>query len=127
MCLSVFFAQLVGIYLVIVSLATLIRHRQFKKIVHEFIAIPPLVALSGSLSLLLGLLILVPHHVWVLEWPVIITIVGWITLLQGGVRLFFPKNFVHFTKRLVDSNGFLLCSWISLLIGLYLVWMGFTR
>ena len=35
MCLSVFLAQLVGIYLVIVSLATLARHRQFKKIVNN--------------------------------------------------------------------------------------------
>ena len=127
MCLSVFLAQIIGLYLVLVGLSTLIRPHQFKKIVLEFIAIPSLIPLSGSLNLLLGLLILIPHHVWVLEWPLIITVIGWIFILQGCVRLFFPKNFIHFTKRLMDTNGFLFCSWITFLAGLYLVWMGLTQ
>lgn len=127
MCLSIYFAQVIGLYLVIISLATLIRHERFKKIVHEFLASAPLIAISGGLGVMIGLIILVPHHLWVAKWPVIITIIGWIALLQGIQRLFFPESFVKWMKNLMDKKGPLLWSWVWFLVGCYLVWAGFTQ
>lgn len=127
MCLSIFFAQLIGLYLVIVNLASLIHQERFKKIVYDFLATPALVAISGCFSLILGLVILVPHNLWVAKWPVIITIVGWIVLLQGIMRLFFPEIFIRFSKDLMEKKGFLLLSWVWFLVGIYLIWAGFTH
>jgi hypothetical protein len=79
------------------------------------------------MSVLLGLLILVSHNIWIAKWPVIITIIGWITLLQGIARLFTPGHFVKYCKELIENRGFLLLAWIWLLVGLYLVWAGFGQ
>ena len=126
MCFSVFLAQVIGIYLFLVSLAMLMHQQHSKKVIHEFLASSPLIALSGGLSLMIGLLLVVSHNVWVAKWPVVITIVGWLTLLQGCARIFTPHAFTKFMKHLTHKKGYLLMSWIWLLVGLYLIWMGFS-
>lgn len=127
MCRSVFFAQVIGIYLVLVSLAMLIHQQRFKKIVMECLGSHAMIYTGGAISLLLGLLILVPHNVWVWQWPLLVTLVGWFCLLQGIWRLFFPEHVIHMTKQLLAKRGFLFTNWIWFLVGLYLVWMGFTN
>ena len=126
MCFSIFLAQVIGIYLFLVSLAMLMHQAYSKKVIHEFLAIPSLIALSGGLSLIIGLLLVVSHNIWVAKWPVLITIIGWIMLLQGCARIFIPDTFVKFMKDLTSKKGYLLMSWVWLLVGLYLMWMGFS-
>jgi hypothetical protein len=124
---SLFLAQVIGLYLVAISLMMLIRHRKFKKTILEFIHSAPLITLSGSWSILLGLLIVIPHNIWILEWPLVITLVGWFSIVQGLARLFYPEDFAKAIKYLVEKKGYLLTSWIWLCIGIYLVWAGFTQ
>ena len=126
MCLSVFFAQVIGCYLFLMSLAMLVHQQRFKRIMHEFLGNSALVMVSGWLTLVLGLIIVVSHNVWVGEWPVVITIVGWIALLQGLMRIFFPDTFVKMMKDMIAKTGYLLMSWIWLLVGIYLIWAGFS-
>ena len=113
--------------MVITSLATLIHQHRFKKIMYDFLANPVLVSASGCFNLIVGLIILVPHHLWVAQWPVIVTLIGWIAVLMGLMRLFFPETFIKYSKDLLEKTGFLLLAWIWFLIGLYLVWAGFTQ
>ena len=127
MCLSVFLAQVIGIYLAITSLSILIQQNRFKKIVHDLLINPPLIALSGSLCLLFGILIIVPHNLWVAKWPVIITLIGWLSLFRGIFRLFFPEKFVNLSKKLMETKGSILISWVMFLISIYLIWAGFTQ
>ena len=126
MCFSVFLAQVIGIYLFLVSLAMLMHQAHSKKVIHEFLAIPSLIALSGGLSLIIGLLLVVSHNIWVAKWPVVITIIGWIALIQGCARIFVPQAFVKFMSEITHKKGYLLLSWVWLLVGLYLIWMGFS-
>jgi hypothetical protein len=113
--------------MVITSLAILIQQQRFKKIMHDFLASPTLIAAAGCFYLIVGLIILVPHHLWVAQWPVIVTIVGWIAMLMGLMCLFFPETFVKHSKDLLDKTGSLLLAWVWFLIGLYLMWAGFTQ
>lgn len=126
MCLSIFLAQVIGCYLFITSLAMLSQQQRFKKVALEFLGNHALVAISGWMSLIFGLLIVVSHNVWVGEWPVVITIVGWFILLQGLMRIFFPDNFVRMMKDMLAKTGYLLMSWVWLLVGVYLIWAGFS-
>ncbi len=126
MCRSVFFAQIIGCYLVILSLAMLIHYDRFKKIVTECLESPSMIFSAGSLSLIFGLFILVPHNVWVLQWPLIITLIGWFCIIQAILRLFFPQHIIKLAKKLLAKKGFIFLSWIWLLIGLYLTAMGFS-
>ena len=47
--------------------------------------------LAGSLWFIAGLSIIVVHNRWMLDWSVIITIMGWFIMLGGIGRMFFPE------------------------------------
>lgn len=126
MCLSVFLAQVIGCYLFLVSLAMLVHQARFKKTMHDFLGNHSLVTLTGTMALVVGLLIVVSHNVWVGQWPVVITIVGWITLLQALMRIFFPEAYIKMMKDMMAKTGYLLMSWVWLLVGIYLIWAGFS-
>ena len=126
MCLSSFLAQVIGIYLLLISFAMLFQQERFKKTIAELLSSAPLLALTGSLGVILGLLIVVSHNMWVSSWQVVVTLFGWVLLLQGCMRIFFPHRFVHMVKQIDVKLGYTLFSWIWLLVGLYLIWMGFN-
>jgi hypothetical protein len=127
MCLSIFLAQVIGVYLFLTALAMLVHQQRFKKTKMDFLGNPTLITLSGGVCLAVGLLIVVDHNVWVPEWPVLITLIGWILVLQGLMRLFFPDAFVKMTKDLMGKVVYTLMCWIWLFVGVYLIWAGFSQ
>lgn len=126
MCLSTFLAQVIGWYLFLTSLAMLFNQAHFKKVMTDFFGNQPLMTLAGAIGTILGLLIVITHNVWVSDWPILVTIIGWLTLLQGAFRLFFPAAAVQYAKNLQAKLGFVLISWIWLLVGVYLIWIAHT-
>ena len=70
---------------------------------------------------------MVSHNVWISEWPVLVTIVGWIVFIQGLVALFAPSTYAKITKDLMNNMGHTLISWIRLGIGIVLIWAGFSN
>ncbi len=126
MCLSTFFAFVIGSYLFLVSLAMLVHQQRFKKIMADTLSDHPLLALTGCLGIIFGLVIVTTHNYWVSDWPLLITLVGWFSLLQGIARLFAPNEFAKMCKQFHAKMGYYLVTWIWLLIGLYLIWAGFA-
>jgi len=127
MCLSIFLALVIGFYLFLVNLAALVHQQHFKKIRTEFLADHPLATLTASLSLLFGLFVVVAHNLWVAGWPVLVTLIGWIALLQGAAALLIPDHYHKACKQFTHKVGANALAWVWLLIGLYLIWMGFDN
>ena len=121
-----FFAQLLGVYLFIWSLSMLIHSARFKKTMNDFLTNASLMAFAGGISLILGLVIVVAHNIWVTEWPIIITIIGWLLIFQGVMRIMFPDATIKIWKDLMVSSAYTLVSWIVLLVSIYLLWAGFA-
>jgi hypothetical protein len=126
-CSSIFLAQVIGCYLFIVGLAMLIYQHRFKKLISDFLSHPLTINLSGSICLILGLLIVIDHSVWVGQWPMLITLIGWIILLQGLMRIFFPDAFIKIMKDFLGRTPYLVMCWVRILVGLYLIWGGFSQ
>ena len=78
------------------------------------------------LFLLLGVLVTVSHPVWVFSWPVVITILGWLLLLKGVMRIFFPDLIKNLIEKKKSIKRFILAEMVSLLISLYLLYQGFV-
>jgi hypothetical protein len=127
MCLSIFLAQVIGSYLFLASLAMLIHQQRFKKVETDYLNNPTLITMTGGISLIVGLLIVVDHNIWVPDWPVLITLIGWIMLLQGLMRLFAPDAFVKMSKDMMSHVVYTLTCWIRLFAGIYLIWAGFSQ
>ena len=57
--------------------------------------IPPVVYLSGLLMFIGGLAIVRAHNLWVLNWTVLITLVGWFLILLGVFRMFAASAYLQ--------------------------------
>lgn len=51
-----------------------------------------LVYLNGALLFVAGLAIVRTHNLWIARWPVLITLMGWVCLLVGLVRMTAPVS-----------------------------------
>lgn len=127
MCYTIFLAKVIGWFFFLTGLMMVLNHQHFKKTVSEFLSDHLMITLSGQMSILLGLIVVITHNVWISEWPVLITLVGWFFLLQGLMRTFFPEAFIRHTRQLLAKSSYLFLCWGWLLVGLYLIWASFSQ
>jgi hypothetical protein len=84
--------------------------------------------IAGVIALLTGLAMVLGHNVWSGgALPVIVTLVGWLTLIKGLLILFLsPEAAVgFFLGGLHYEQLFYLYTAISLIFGVYLTYGGF--
>ena len=85
-----------------------------------------IVYFSGYISLLLGLLVVLSHNVWSADWRIFITLLGWIAVIKGLIRLFAPEKLPGMASKLFSEKGYFIIMAIFLLLGIYLTYVGFT-
>ena len=79
---------------------------------------------TGYITFLLGLVTVVAHGVWVPDWRIAITILGWITFLKGFTKIAFP---MHVNKQAQMFKGQqIIWGFVIFLIGAWFFWMSFT-
>ncbi len=88
--------------------------------------IPPLVYLTGVLLFVAGLAIVRAHNLWVRDWPVLITVVGWSFLLLGFVRMFAAGQYRQASAG-TSSITFMVIEGILLVIALVITYFGYRR
>lgn len=67
-----------------------------------------IVFLAGILALLAGIAIVRVHNVWSGGWPVIITVLGWLSVAGGLARMWFPQLAGPIANALGGNTGLLL-------------------
>jgi len=79
---------------------------------------------TGYITLLLGLGTVVLHNLWVYDWRVSVTILGWITLCKGYMKIVFPEH-VHKKAQMFKKMSYI---WglLIFLIGLWFFYMSFN-
>ncbi len=88
---SIYLAKLIGPVMIVIGLAVLLNQDEFRKLSQEFLASRALMFLSGFVLLPAGIAILLVHNVWLLNWRVLITIIGWLIVVSSAVRLLAPR------------------------------------
>jgi len=125
MSLSNYLAEVWGISIVAVSLALLVKEKHLKRL-YASIETEENFFLWGLISLVTGVAMVLAHNVWVQNWQVIVTLLGWISLVKGLFILFFPELMKSCTKKLENKQLFPVILLVSLFIGLVITYLGFT-
>lgn len=122
---SLFLAKVIGLISIISATAVMVRYKESLAFDEEAVKSSLSTYVSGFVFLILGVLLVVSHSVWVIDWRLVITIMGWLVLLKGVGRIFFP----HAVKRLIVKkrkyHKFILGEVVVFLVGLYLLYYGF--
>ena len=125
--ITIFLGKLIGVYCLIVGLTMMANRRTMVDAVNTLIRSPPLVLLAGVFAVAVGLAMVIDHNVWSGgALPVVVTLVGWVTLIRGLFVLFLsPGAEVRLFAGLRYGQLFYLYCGIGLVLGVYLTYGGF--
>jgi hypothetical protein len=124
---SIFLARLLGSSMLVIGLGLLLNRATYRDMSLEFLDSPALIYIGGLIAFVAGLAIVLTHNVWVVGWPVVITIFGWVSLVAGIFRIVFPASVAHLGRRLIDNQGFLIGGiTVYLLLGAWLSYAGYA-
>lgn len=102
---SILLAKLMGPMLLVLGLFVAFNPAQMRRIGREFLDSDALIFLSGVLTLPVGLAIVVTHNVWVADWPVVITLFGWIAIAAGIARIALPGPLKRIGETMLDKTS----------------------
>ncbi len=122
--LSIFLAKLLGIYMLIVAVVWIVRKDQLDKSIKEIASSRSLIVFSGMMNILFGLAIAIGHPLWQLNWIGLITLIGYLMIFTGIMRLAFPENIQDHMLNVV-KKGYWPIVVILIVIGAFLTYSGF--
>lgn len=123
---SIFLARLIGPLFLVIAAGLLLRQSSWRSMASDFLANRALVYLTGFLALLGGLAIVNTHNVWVANWPVAITILGWLAVIGGIFRMLWPERVIGIGERMLGNKSAVTAAGvIEGLLGLWLTYAGY--
>jgi len=122
---SIFLAKVIGLFGAISTLAIMIRYKLHLVMEENTAKNPTTIYLSGFLFLILGILLTVSHQLWTRDWRVVITILGWLILIKGIMRILFPDTVQELIEKKKNDRRFILAEVVTFFISIYLIYQGF--
>lgn len=124
---SVFLAKVLGLFGVISTIAIIFTYKEHLRLERESAENPASLYVSGYIFLLIGILIVVSHNIWSSDWRLIITILGWMILLKGSLRIISPESVKTLINKKRDNFKYIIPEIIILIISSYLLYQGFAH
>jgi predicted phage tail protein len=110
----------------VIGVGILLNEANYAAMITEAVRSPTIIYLSGLLSLPPGLAILNVYRRWTADWRVIITILGWLLLIGGVIRIVLPQITATLGSTLYStSTGLTAFSVMMLVLGGYLSFEGY--
>lgn len=121
-----FLAKLLGVYLVVYGLIALLRRKSIMPAIAEIAKNRGLLLVFASIELAAGLAIVLAYPMVGFSWLGIISLVGWMMIVESVLYLTFPKKLMRSVIEMVNVPiWYQVGGILSILLGLYLVMVGF--
>jgi hypothetical protein len=111
-----------------VGTGALVSAAACKRLADEFLRSYALIYLCCLLPMISGLSVVLTHNVWTSDWRVIITVLGWLAIIGGAVRVVMPQGTEAFGRRILKHpQGLMIASVVWLALGALLSFFGYFR
>lgn len=120
---SLFLAQLFGLCYIVVGLGILLNKGHYRKLIDESLDKALFLYFGGAMALIAGFCIVTFHNHWTSDWRVIMTVLGWLSLLKGVFLIIWPQTVVDFSRPILKNLP--LVGVGALIFGLILGYFGF--
>ena len=101
---SRYIAGLIGPLLGLLGLSLLLNRELAPALAEQLSRDLGLIVVSGGLLLVAGLAIVRSHNVWT-GWPVLVTLLGWLAVIGGVLRILIPGRLAALAPSLVQNGG----------------------
>lgn len=122
MDLSILTAKILALTYLAAGIAALTGKLTFSKIVEDFERSAGLTFVTGFITLILGMLLVNYHNIWVKNWTLLITLIGWTALIKGLWLIAFPRSISRFKNYYKNTRAWGI---LMLAIGSLFAYFGF--
>ena len=124
---SIFLAKLIGPLLAAVGVGLLINFSVFQAITADFLRSYALIYVSGVIVLAAGLAIVNLHNLWTRDWRAIVTVLGWLMVVGGIIRIVFPQIVISVGVSLFSFTYAVVAGICLVLLGGFLSFKGYGQ
>ena len=121
---SIFLAKFWGYYLLIFFVILSFNPKRIRQLFNDLNDEKFLIIFS-FISIIIGLINILFHNIWEPNWKLIITLIGWFSMLIGLFLFVFPKQTIHWLK-FINIKFVQVLYTLLFLIGLYLLNIGYA-
>ena len=90
--MAIWISKFLGPIILVLSIPMIFTPISLQEITRRALTDSPLILISGVLAMTAGLSIVNMHNVWVLDWPLIVTLFGWALVVSGASRIIAPRT-----------------------------------
>ncbi|MGB7957952.1 MAG: hypothetical protein WCF77_03890 [Minisyncoccia bacterium] len=123
MNISVVFAQILGIFFVVVGASMVVNKKLTTAAVEEAIRDQGSLWMWGFLAVITGAVIIPLNNMWTSGLPLVITILGWLALIKGVLILFFPAAMVSLYRKFIKESMMIPAGLVVFVLGLVLLYV----
>jgi hypothetical protein len=127
MTLTLLLAKVFGVALIAIGTALIIYRDHYAQMTRDFIQQRLLRTVISFSEMVVGLFIIIGHNVWSPLPATVITVLGWMFVLEGGSYLLIPEKYTtRFISAVNRPQFFIACGVIGIVLGIYLADYGFA-
>ncbi len=127
MALTVYLARFFGIYITLMGIVMMVRRKAILELTTAIIEQRALIFILAMLRVLIGLAIVLAHNQWRGTLAIVVTLIGWITLLRGIALMLLPADAERKVLTIFErSSQYHAAAIIAILFGLWLSYAGFA-
>lgn len=117
-------AEALGLYMILVGLSGLAAPQRWRALMDELSASPALQMLMGVTVFAIGVTLAMVHSILSDPLAIIVTIIGWIALIEGALLIAVPGPLLRLGRWSLDYTR--IWAIVSLILGFLLALAGLT-
>ncbi len=121
--ISIFLAKFWGWYFIIFFLILSLNPKRIQQI-FEDLKDQKFVIIASFLAIIIGLLSILSHNIWVNDWRLIITLIGWAALFEGLFLFVFPSKTIDWIT-IINVKFIQLLYMLLFFLGIFLLNMAY--
>ncbi len=122
---SFLFSQVFGLYFVIMSIILISRADYYKTLIGKLKKPGVEMMMVASVSLFIGLFLVVTHNIWELKPRALVTFICWVFVIKSVFWLAIPERMLKILKKVWAGRGHYFVTVFVLLLGVYMMARGF--
>lgn len=124
--MPILIAKITSVIYLAAALGALCSADYYRKVLDDMFDNAALTYLMGFSAVIAGFLIVHYHNIWLANWPVLVTLVGWLALMKGVLIIAFPRFVQRYTGLLLKGWGLKIFPYAALFMGLLFGYFGFV-
>lgn len=102
---STFIAQALAVTYLTIGLGLMLNKDYYRRFFQDYYTETSAMQLSGFIALMLGFTLIALHNIWLKNWTILITLIGWLSLIKGVLIIVFPEKIRQLTKLIRNPEN----------------------